>query len=161
MSPWTRHLMSLSLLLAVLAGARSEWAGALTATWAALAEARQINEQERQRYERLDGQGDIALRRMAAKQTVVRQLLAGELTLAEAAAWFKYLNEQPGGRPDHFRMCFPCPTAEESACRQVISWAQVELSATSPERAAAAVARLEAELQAQLECSGKVELPDL
>jgi hypothetical protein len=159
MSPWTRHLMSLSLLLAVLAGARSQYFEPLRASWAALAEARRLSEHERQRLERLEAQDGIAVRRMAVKNGVVRQLLAGELTLAEAAAWFKYLNEHPADCQDDYRARFPCPTAEESACRQVISWAHAELTG-NPDRGAA-VRRLEAELRANLECAGKVELPDL
>ncbi len=37
----------------------------------------------------------------------------------------------------------------------------MELKQTAPDRAAAAVARLEAELEAQLRIAGKVELPAL
>ena len=161
MSPWTRHLMSLSLLLAVLAGAHSQYIDSLAACWSALAEARQSNEREAQRQERLESKGEPVKRRMAIKDEVVRQLLAGELTLAEAAAWFKYLNERPAGDENFYRQRFRCPTAEESACRQVISWVRSELWLKGPDRAEETVRRLEAELQGHLECEGKIELPDL
>jgi hypothetical protein len=161
MSPWTRHLMSLSLLLAVLAGARSQWFDSLTASWAALAEARQVSEREGQRLQQLVSQDGVVVRRMALKDTVVRQLIAGDLTLREAAAWFKYLNERPAGCRDHFRERFPGASAEEAACRQVIAWVRADLSLSAPSRAEAVVRRLEAELLGHLECEGKVELPDL
>jgi hypothetical protein len=161
MCPWTRHLMSLSLLLAVLAGARTQWFDALTGSWAALAEARQVSERERQRLQQLESKDGVAVRRMELKNVVVRQLIAGDLTLAEAAAWFKYVNERPRGGEDRYRERFPAATAEEAACRQVISWVRAELHATAPSQAEALVRRLEAELQGHLECEGKVELPDL
>jgi len=161
MSPWTRHLMSLSLLLAVLAGPRTQWLDALTASWAALSEARQAFGREEQRGRRLAGQTEAAQERTALKEAVVRRLLAGELTLLEAAARFKYLNENAGTRRDYFRERYPALSAEEAACRQVITWVYVELNQTARDRAAATVARLEAELEGHLRSEGKVELPDL
>ncbi len=161
MSPWTRHLMSLSLLLAVLAGARTPWFDSLSASWAALSEARRTFEGERQRRQRLAEQDGLAGQRMAVKEAVVRQLLAGELTLPEAAAWFRHVNERAGAGGDYFRALYPSLSAEEAACRQVILWVQVELNETAPGPAAATVRRLEAELEGHLRCEGKVELPDL
>jgi hypothetical protein len=161
MSPWTRHLMSLSLLLAVLAGPRTHWLDSLSASWAALADARRTFEGERQRRQRLDAQDGLADRRLAFKEAVVRQLIAGELTLPEAASRFKQLNEQTGARRDYFRECHPSLSAEEAACRQVILWVQVELHQSAPARAEEAVRRLEAELEGRLRCAGKVELPEL
>jgi hypothetical protein len=161
MSPWTRHLLSLSLLLAVLAGARSQLFDSLAASWAALSEARQVSERERQREERLEQIAPDLKRRMAIKEAVVHQLIAGELPLREAAAWFKYVNERPTGCASNYRAIFRGTSAEESACRQVICWVKSELNVSSPSRAEEVVRRLEAELQGQLECDGKVELPDL
>jgi hypothetical protein len=92
---------------------------------------------------------------------VVRRRRAGELTLREAAARFKYLNENAGTRRDYFRERYPALSAEEAACRQVITWVYVELNQTARDRAAATVARLEAELEGHLRSEGKVELPDL
>ncbi len=112
MSPWTRHLMSLSLLLAVLAGPRTQWLDALSASWAALSDARQTFGREEQRGRGLAGQTEAAQERTALKEAVVRRLLAGELTLLEAAAQFKYLNEQTGSRRDYFRERNPSLSGE-------------------------------------------------
>jgi hypothetical protein len=161
MNPWTRHLMSLSLLLAVLAGARSQAFDSLSASWAALSEARRTFEGERQRHQRLVAQDRVPRQRLAIKTAVVRQLIAGELTLPEAAAWFKYVNEQTRGCRDYFRERHPSLSAEEAACRQVIEWVHAELNNTAPARAEATVRGLEAELEGHLQCEGKVELPDL
>lgn len=160
MSPWTRHLMSLSLLLAVLTGPRTQWFDSLSASWSALSEARRTFEGERQRRQRLDAQDGLADRRMALKGAVVRQLIAGELTLPEAAARFRCVNARFQGR-DYFRERHPSVSAEEAACRQVIAWVEVELRQTAPARAEETVRRLEAELEGHLQCEGKVELPDL
>jgi hypothetical protein len=161
MSPWTRHLMSLSLLLAVLAGARTQCFDSLTASWAALSEARQALERERHKRERMEGLDGAVVQRMTIKNTVVQQLIAGDLTLREAAAWFKYLNERPAGCEDGYRKSYPAASAEESACLQVISWVRADLNLSAPAQAEATVRRLEAELQGYLACEGKVELPDL
>src|SRR5579872_3704472 len=159
MSPWTRHLMSLSLLLAVLAGARTQCFDSLSASWAALSEARQALERERHKRERMESLDGAVIRRMTIKESVIQQLIAGDLTLREAAAWFKYLNERPAGCEDHYRERFPGGSAEESACRQVIAWVRADLNLVSPSRAVETERRLEAELQEYLACEGKVELP--
>jgi hypothetical protein len=161
MSPWTRHLMNVSLLLAVLAGARTHWLDSLAATWAALSEARQALHREHERGRRLAAQDGLPPQRLALKTEAARRLIAGELTLAEAAARFRRVHDQPGAGRDYFRERYPSLSAEEAACRQVIEWVWVELNHTSPGRARETVRRLEAELQAQLECEGKVELPQL
>lgn len=161
MSPWTRHLMNVSLLLAVLAGARTHWLESLTASWAALSEARQALHREHDRGRRLAAQDGLPARRLAVKSEAVRRLIAGELTLAEAAARFRHVHDQPGAGRDYFRERYPSLGAEEAACRQVIEWVWVELNQTSPGRARQTVRRLEAELQGQLDRAGKVELPQL
>jgi hypothetical protein len=161
MSPWTRHLMSLSLLLAVLAGARSQGLESLSASWAALSEARRALEREQSRQQKLDAQDGIPAQRLAIKTAATHQLIAGELTLPEAAAWFRYANEQVGAGRDYFREYHPSFSAEEAACRQVIEWVRAELNHTAPGQAAVVVRRLEAELRGRLECEGKVVLPEL
>ena len=43
-----------------------------------------------------------ALRRLEAKNAVTRRLLDGELTLLEAAAWFRYVNQTTGAAGPRF-----------------------------------------------------------
>jgi hypothetical protein len=88
-----------------------------------------------------------ALARVAAKQRVVEQVIAGRLSLTAAAARFR---EAAGG----------LPKAEdgEAVCRAVIGWAELALR-DRPERAAAVAERLEGELRWHLDRFGGVTLP--
>jgi len=38
----------------------------------------------------------VLIQRGVAKESVIDHLVAGELSLVEAASWFRYLNENPG-----------------------------------------------------------------
>ena len=68
-----------------------------------------------------------------AKHGVVRDLLAGRLTLPEAAARFRDLDrEQPGFNWVAFRRAYPCDTDDERHCREVLAWARRAGPATSP-----------------------------
>lgn len=105
-------------------------------------------------------QSAVIMRRVAAKNRVIDQLIAGEMTLVEAAAWFRYLNENPS-RYRHDYRDWPGDSDEEKACRQVLSWAEVRVlsQAESKSQAAAMVQRLEDELEQTLRREGRVELP--
>jgi hypothetical protein len=161
MSPWTRHLMSLSLLLAVLSGAHTQGLESLRAAWAALSDASRALAGERLREQRLNAQDGAPQQRLAIKTAAAHRLIAGELTLPEAAAWFRHANEQVGPGRDYFRDYHPSLGAEEAACRQVIEWVRGELNQTAPGRTAEVVRRLEAELRGLRECEGQVVLPEL
>jgi hypothetical protein len=119
--------------------ARSERAGAPPAN---------KMEGEAEREARLERQLQAVRKRTEAKWQVVRQLLAGRLTLREAAARFGALNDEPADCPcrdDHF----PGATRGERLCRQVIAWVREEAREGQAE-AAEAAACLEAELEALL-----------
>ena len=91
---------------------------------------------------------EAGLRRLEAKKTITRRLIDGQLTLLEAAAWFRYLNEAtPDGGDDSWPPDRALPK-DEQYCRQVIRWAGGTLEQTSRSQAGAFVRRLEAELDA-------------
>ena len=70
-----------------------------------------------------------------AKHGVVRDLLAGRLTLPEAAARFRDLDrEQPGFNWVAFRRTYPCDTDDERHCREVLAWVRCAERATQPDR---------------------------
>ncbi len=115
-------------------------------------------DKERVRGEGLERQRQAVLARMAAKDRVVAELVAGRLTLSQAAARFRGLSVAlpDGAHP---------PGAEgrtegERLCREVMARAAVWLADHAPDRAAAVAARLEAELRQQLGRDGTVRLPD-
>jgi hypothetical protein len=102
----------------------------------------------------------VVAARLKEKERVVARLRDGELTLLEAAAWFRFLNDNPPEHPAVFRTRFPGRSDGEKACRQVIAWVKTTLFRTVPEsQAASEVSRLEAELAALLAEHEHIELP--
>jgi hypothetical protein len=102
----------------------------------------------------------VQQQRIRAKAEVVDRVLARELSLAEAAAWFRFFNDNPPECRDDFRRCIPGRSDGEKACRQVIGWARARLNCRLPDSpTAAAVARLEDELTALLTEGEVVQLP--
>ncbi len=103
---------------------------------------------------------EAAVRRLDAKSAVAQRLIDGELTLLEAAAWFRYITRTTAAAGD-----IPEPGEEdepeaERFCRQVIRWAGTTARTASAERSEAIVRRLEAELDERRR-DGGVELPEV
>jgi hypothetical protein len=105
---------------------------------------------EEAREAELDRGLRAARQRIDAKWKVVRRLLAGELTLLEAAARFRDLNAEPADCPAQDSHLWPSASPEERLCRQVIAWARAHSRDDSSGAAGAVVDRLEAELAALL-----------
>jgi hypothetical protein len=99
--------------------------------------------------------------RSESKRQVARDLLAGQVSLTQAAARFGELNARP---PETDASLFPGATEEERLCRQVIQFATKELEGKPEDggrptaESVACRRRLEGELQALLE-RGPVLLP--
>lgn len=153
----TRILMSLVFLAAGLVGVGSM----------------QQNGSSSIGVQRLRSANDANSRRVAARFTVVAQrikvkthlverLIAGELGLFEAAAWFERLNRTPPEHMDVHWRDLPGGCDGEKLCRQVISWSASQLRTTAtPSQAEARIQELEEELQLHIACNGKVDLPEL
>ena len=104
---------------------------------------------------------EAAVHRLEAKSAVAQRLIDGELTLLEAAAWFRYITRTTASAGD-----FPAPGEEdepeaERFCRQAIRWAGTTAHLDSAERSEALVRRLEAELDGYRRRAGGVQLPEL
>ena len=101
----------------------------------------------------------IGMRRSAAKETAVRGLLAGRLTLGEAAVCFRIAEEE-------WPMTWAPPriaagTGEgERLCRDIKDRAHNWVAENLPEATGLVDARLEAELQQLRGPDGAVHLPD-
>jgi len=107
----------------------------------------------------LERRRQIAMRRSAAKETAVRELLAGRLTLGEAAVCFRNAEEETP------LTWVPPRTAgvtgeAELLCRDVMERARGWVAEYLPEATALVFARLEAELQQLHGPDGVVRLPD-
>jgi hypothetical protein len=87
------------------------------------------------------------------KHRVVEALLAGDVTLLEAAQEFGRLQDVSGFSREPLRMCFRGSSEEETLCRHVLAWVRAELNDRPAERTAACD-RLEKELQQYLETTG-------
>jgi hypothetical protein len=106
--------------------------------------------------------GKIVVARIGEKEKVTLALLAGDLDLFEAAAWFRELNLSPKNRPDQTWQRWPGRCDGEKLCRQVIAWAGARLETTLPPSLARARMReMEAVLKAHLAQHGNVILPSL
>jgi hypothetical protein len=101
----------------------------------------------------------MSYRHTQAKRAVVTELLADRLTLMEAAARFRELDAGMPETRDRLLQAYPGVSYEEALCRQVIELARGELEVRAPEQVKRVVARLEAELQAFLECEAGHCLP--
>jgi hypothetical protein len=84
-------------------------------------------------------------------------LLAGRLTLFEAAAGFRAMRQVKARYLQPDPLPFPGKTEEEQLCRQVLVY--VETVSQGESGPAAVVARLHKDLQEHLERSGTVHLP--
>jgi hypothetical protein len=106
--------------------------------------------------------GDPSLEAMyRAKGEVIRRLLDRELTLPQAAAWFRSLNRPLSHGGDPLASCAG-KTEGERLCRQVIGWAKAQAEQQSASEAEVVGRRLEAELRTCLERDGgEVRLPEV
>ncbi len=101
--------------------------------------------------DQLDAEGDEVRRRIAVKESIVSELIAGRTTLAEVTAKFIELNATRPGYVDAIRMSYPGATDLEKSARNVISYAL----ARAPDGTHDALSRkLEAELEQMIARSG-------
>jgi hypothetical protein len=113
----------------------------------------------------LDRQGETdteqyALRRLHAKHEIILALMARDLGLFEAAAWFRELNSSPPEFPAQGWQRLPGRCDDEKICRQVIFWARAQMLDTMPTcQVQAQVQQMEGELEAHIARHGKVILP--
>jgi hypothetical protein len=109
--------------------------------------------------EETDRRRQILLERHAVKERAVKKLLAGQLTLLEAAVQFRDVEAaQPiTWGPD---IAATGPADGERLCRAVISMAKGWMEEHVPAAAADMNARLEAELEQHRGPDGTIRLPD-
>jgi hypothetical protein len=95
----------------------------------------------------LDCRDFLSLQRLLARNRVANQVLTGQLSLIQAAASFRALNESAVDfNWQLFRADYRGSSDNERCCRQVIFYVQSQLPADSPESEAIS-AKLEDELQ--------------
>jgi hypothetical protein len=97
--------------------------------------------------------------RLEAKEQATRRFLAGELTLLQAAAYFRLANQQPGPTTDRSKVFFPGQSEEEKLCRQVIAWVSSKLNGEQHPQHWEIVAALQDELEEHIREHGQPTLP--
>ncbi len=103
-------------------------------------------------------QRDQALKkRIAVKEACIQELIAGRITLFEAAARFRRANEEYPVVPDF--QDFVSESPEERLCQQVIQWTRVTLRSCPSTASADLVEQLEQELRRHKEPNGAIRLP--
>jgi hypothetical protein len=105
-------------------------------------------------------EAQIAMRRVKEKTEVIRRLRRGELTLFEAAAWFRHINNEPPEYSNTTWQRLPGNCNNEKVCRQVLYWVTGQLVGRAPQSEInALLERLEGELQQHIVEHGSVILP--
>jgi hypothetical protein len=104
---------------------------------------------------------NIITARIYAKAQIAEEVVAGRVTLLQAAACFRVLDQLPPACPELFcRFTYPGASEEEHCCRAVILWAQGAAEVRDPYLGAIVGAELEAELTELLH-SGPLDLPEV
>ena len=107
----------------------------------------------------LDAQIEESIQRCKAKEDVVRDVIAGELTLLQAAARFRDVNASWPKARAVVQQAYAGLPYEHALCRQVIAYAEAELRHQGSVQKDSVLDRLEAELAEHLRRHGKVCLP--
>jgi hypothetical protein len=108
--------------------------------------------------ERLTREVHAVQERTSAKERISDMVADGQMSLIEAAAWFRALHQEPKA----WNALHPRPGRGEGEgwCRMVVDWVEMRTRfERSPSQADALRDRLEAELCEHLEREGVVELP--
>jgi hypothetical protein len=109
--------------------------------------------------QQLDDDLERSMRRREAKAAIVAEVIADRLTLLEAAARFRDLNATWPRASHWLQQRYPVVPYELALCLQIFDQVCIELRQCPPERRDRIVARLKAELQADLECDASHCLP--
>ncbi|HKI33340.1 MAG TPA: hypothetical protein VKA46_15915 [Gemmataceae bacterium] len=151
----------LGMSLTALGQYRPAWAARLGLDWWSLPELQERVRRGEQEMAEMDPRLDAAAARMAAKEQTTQDLLAGRLTLLQAAARFRAHNASPPRLAADLADHIAGATEEERLCRQVIGWAKGAAATTSPGAGERTRQRLEAELAGLLaQNNGIIRLPE-
>jgi hypothetical protein len=146
----------LGLVLAGISSAHPTWPTDLGVDFWNVPALKERLVSDRQLADQLATADRHVMRRIAAKETIIDDLVAGRIGLLEAAADFRALN---AGRPAYLmviRSIYPEMTDDERLCRNVIGY--VEAGGEGDEDGRALIHRLTEELQT-LKATGRLQLP--
>jgi hypothetical protein len=99
---------------------------------------------------KLEDDLEVVGRRTGAMDRMTRELVDGRLSLWEAVARFRALDEEQPSLIGHITAIYPDASRDGSVCRQVLAWAEEEVRGGSPGREEEVMARLQEEARSLL-----------
>jgi hypothetical protein len=162
MAAMLRILFALLLLftgLLVLGGLQATWAARLGWEGLDIAALRILVDGPRRQAE-IRNYNEIVRQRLQGKDKITRDLLDGRLSLFEAAARFRKLEELTSEYIGYSREPRPGETVEENLCHQVIRWVHHEAAVRTYPEPDQLAQRLEEELREHIQQHGRVRLPE-
>lgn len=144
-----RSLVASAVLLAAVAGtcwSRQPWARQWGLDLWELPGQQKLLGQEQQRERELEVSHARIMHRIAIKQRIAADLIAGRLTLAQAALRFRPLLLAAPAVFAQLRENYPGADEDECACRNVLLYAQAALLTAQAPRREEVLRRLEREL---------------
>ena len=141
-----RRILTFGIVLAAVAtlAAHPTWARSIGADVWNVPALKDRNRALAEENRRMEAEGEDVRHRIAVKETLVADLIAGRSTLAETTAQFTTMN---ASRPEYMsviRDAFPGATDQEKMARNVIAFAVVRVA---PEHRAELARRLDGELR--------------
>jgi hypothetical protein len=127
--------------------------------WCILAAKAEGTSEQRRRNEALDAQWAVVRNRIQVRQTIVDEVLAGRMTVAEAVVRFQELNRMSPHCMALLRQAHPGESDEQCVRRQVWRYLQSALE-ERPAEARAIRQRLEAEQIDSEDVSSASRLPE-
>jgi hypothetical protein len=162
MSKLMRSSLAFGTVVFLLLGASSacpNWSARLGVDWWSLFKLPKEMEEGLRQQEELDHRAEQIQRCVTDRQEVVAELIAGRISLLQAAVRFRRLNQRLPESADAYNHFYPGNSEGERLCRYVIAYVRSTLLDESPDLAPALVERLNAELAQLLEADGAVHLP--
>jgi hypothetical protein len=104
---------------------------------------------ELRRSETLQHRIALVAGNMEIKQAIVADIVAGRLSLREAAVRFQEANCLVENNDPDLLPAYQIPATEEGVCQQVLAWMRAEVALRSPERAKRILAPLEKEYESR------------
>jgi hypothetical protein len=146
-------LIVLPLVLAAALAVAPGWAERAGLDWWHLPALERDRRAAADRVQELDAEREATARRMALKEAVVAELVAGRVSLAEVTALFAAMDRDRPGYADGLRASFPDCPEREVVLRNTIGYALTRV--TDPTERERLAARLEAELREVLARPGE------
>lgn len=135
-------------LAAAAVAAHSRWGAALVAEAFEARSARVEFREEQELHDHLAGVNREILHRIAIKNQLIAELIAGRTTLDEVTQKFLVMNQSHSEYMSSIRAAYPGDTDEEKTAHNVLGYIRAELEREPPARRAEVFGRLRAQFEA-------------